>query len=78
MRGRQRAHHVRPVSPSVICFANATSLVRGRLFLRAAESGGLGCLEAGVDFYARLNELTDKLAENIVDLNPELKRKLEG
>ena len=23
---------VRPVSPSVICFANATSLVRGRLF----------------------------------------------
>ena len=30
----------RPVSPSVICFANATSLVRGRLFLRAAEGGG--------------------------------------
>ena len=30
--GRQRAHMVHPVSPSVICFANATSLVRGRLF----------------------------------------------
>ena len=27
-----RARMVRPVSPSVICFANATSLVRGRLF----------------------------------------------
>ena len=25
---------VRPVSPSVICFANTTSLVRGRLFRR--------------------------------------------
>ena len=29
-----RARMVRPVSPSVICFANATSLVRGRLFRR--------------------------------------------
>ena len=29
-----RARMVRPVSPSVICFANATSLARGRLFRR--------------------------------------------
>ena len=33
------------------------------LLFEAAESGGLGCLEAGVDFYARLNELTDAQLE---------------
>lgn len=33
------------------------------LLFKAAESGSLGCLEAGVDFYARLNELTDAQLE---------------
>ena len=35
-----RARMVRPVSPSVICFANATSLVRGRLFFLAPSDEG--------------------------------------
>lgn len=29
------------------------------LLFEAAEVGGLECLEAGVDFYARLNQLSD-------------------
>lgn len=33
------------------------------LLFEAAESGGLGCLEVGVDFYARLNQLTDEQLE---------------
>ena len=33
------------------------------LLFEAAEDGGLGCLEAWVDFYARLNELTDAQLE---------------
>ena len=46
----QGARMVRPVSPSVICFANATSLVRGRLFQRAVLPGLLvrgGCQPQG-------------------------------
>ena len=33
------------------------------LLFETAEEGGLGCLEAGVDFYARLNELSDAQLE---------------
>ena len=29
------------------------------LLFQASEEGGLECLEVGVDFYARLNDLTD-------------------
>ena len=37
----------RPVSPSVICFANATSLVRGRLFSLAPSDEGRFPLSGG-------------------------------
>ena len=38
---------VRPVSPSVICFANATSLVRGSLFPLAPSDEGRFPLSGG-------------------------------
>ena len=39
---------VRPVSPSVICFANDTSLVRGRLFsLAPSDEGAVERSETG-------------------------------
>ena len=43
---------VRPVSPSVICLANATSLVRGRLFagvfsLAPSDEGAVERSETG-------------------------------
>lgn len=33
------------------------------LLFEAAEEGSMGCLEAGVDFYARLNEWSDAQLE---------------
>lgn len=33
------------------------------LLFEAAEEGDMGCLEAGLDFYARLNELSDAQLE---------------
>lgn len=33
------------------------------LLFEAAEEGGTGCLEAGVDFYARLNQMSDAQLE---------------
>ena len=47
------------------------------LLFEAAEEGGLGCLEAGVDFYARLNELTDAQLEQAGFEREEIQEGLE-
>ena len=45
---RAGACALRPISPSVICFANATSLVRGRLFpLAPSDEGAVERSETG-------------------------------